>query len=235
MSLEHRAFVRHAVSCGALRLGGPFRLKSGRTSPYFFDTSRFTTGADLWALSEVYVRTILEASTEHLPDVLFGPAYKGIPLAVACVMQMERLTGHRVGYLFDRKEAKTHGEHSADAASPAEAARKRLVGHLPHAGQRIVMLDDVLTTGGTKVEALELLELAAPGARVEALVIALDRQEAGPGGLTAAQEFSKKTSIPVHPVLSAVELLEALQLEGLGDLDEIKALEGHLKAQGVLS
>jgi orotate phosphoribosyltransferase len=231
MSPETRAFVRHALACGALRLGGPFRLKSGRLSPYFFDTGRFTTGADLWALSEVYVRTLLEADPERLPDVLFGPAYKGVPLAVACAMQMERLTGHRVGYLFDRKEAKLHGEHSGEAATPAELARLRLVGHLPEEGMRIVMLDDVLTTGGTKRLALELLREAAPGARVVGLVIALDRQEAGPEGLSAAQEFSETTGIPVHAVLTARGLLEALDEEKLVPPEQVEALRRYLEEQ----
>jgi orotate phosphoribosyltransferase len=233
MTPEQSAFVRYAFTCGALRLGGPFRLKSGRVSPYFFDSSRFTTGADLWVLSEEYVRTMLEAYGDRPPDLFFGPAYKGIPLAVACAMQMERLTGHRVGYLFDRKEAKLHGEHSAEAGTAAEQARKRLVGRLPEPGMRIVMLDDVLTTGGTKVEALELLALAEPGARVEALVIALDRQEAGPEGLTASQEFTKTTGIPVHAVLNASELLEAMRAENLGRPEDLERLEAYLREQGV--
>jgi orotate phosphoribosyltransferase len=233
MNPEVGAFVRYAFECGALRLGGRFRLKSGRMSPYFFDTGRFTTGADLWALSEVYVRRLLDACGDRLPDVLFGPAYKGIVLAVACAMQMERLTGHRIGYLFDRKEAKRHGEHSSVAGTTAEQARKRLVGTIPEAGMRVVILDDVLTTGGTKVEALDLLAQAEPEAKVEALIIALDRQEAGPDGLTAAQEFTKATGIPVHAALTATDLLAALRAERLGRPEDVNAVEGYLRLQGV--
>ena len=221
-------FVRLALQNGALRLDGPFTLKSGKTSPYFFDTSRFTTGQNLGALAEFYVRTMVEALGKDSAQVLFGPAYKGIPLAVACALQMVQVYGRDIGYLFDRKEAKLHGEHSGEAVSPAEAARKRLVGFPLGADTSVVLLDDVLTTGGTKVEALELLHQVSPGIRILGLIIALDREEKGPTGLTAAQEFTRATGVPVHPVLTATELLEILRTTGLGGPEAVQSLERHL-------
>jgi orotate phosphoribosyltransferase len=159
-------------------------------------------------------------------------AYKGIPLAVACVLALEQLYGHDAGYLFDRKEAKLHGEHSASpAADASDEARKRLVGQLPDAGARVVLLDDVLTTGGTKHEALELLRRAVPGVALEALVIALDRQEAGPDGRTATAAFSAATSIPVHAVLTARELTGALR--SLGHQQAAERMLQYLQEHGV--
>lgn len=225
-------FVRLALKNGALRLDGPFKLKSGKTSPYFFDTSRFTTGENLGALAGFYVRTLVEALGKDSADVLFGPAYKGIPLAVACALQMVQIYGRDIGYLFDRKEAKLHGEHSADGGSPMDAARKRLVGHPLGAGTSVVLLDDVLTTGGTKVEALELLRAASPQVRILGLIIALDREEKGPGGLTASQEFTRSTGVPVHAVLTAHELLQILRTSGLGGPTAVESLERHLAQAG---
>src|SRR5688572_7960339 len=97
-------FVKHALECGALRLGGPFKLKSGKLSPYFFDTSRFSSARKLSQLADAYAHTLAAALPGGLPDVLFGPAYKGIPLAVAVALALERIHRHDCGYLFDRKE-----------------------------------------------------------------------------------------------------------------------------------
>jgi orotate phosphoribosyltransferase len=227
-------FVLEALACGALRLGGPFRLKSGRLSPYFFDTSRFSTGRRIRALAAAYAHAMAAVLPGRLPDVLFGPAYKGIPLAVACAMQLERLYDHDAGYLFDRKEPKTHGENSEGEQDAAAEARRRLVGHPLEDGMRLVLLDDVLTTGDTKLEALELLRQAAPGAKIEGLLIALDRQEAAPDEGTAAQQFTQRTGVPVHAVLTATELLGVLRSRNQGDWPAVDALARYLGEQGLV-
>ena len=225
MQEYQRTFIDLAMSRGALRFGS-FKLKSGRDSPYFFNAGLFNDGEAIAVLGQCYAAALTRSGLEY--DMLFGPAYKGIPLAVACALKMVQIYGRDIGYLFDRKEAKLHGEHSGEAVSTAEAARKRLVGFPLGADTSVVLLDDVLTTGGTKVEALELLHQASPGARILGLIIALDRQEKGPSSLTAAQEFTRTTGVPVYPVLTATELLEILRTSGLGGPEAAEALERHL-------
>jgi orotate phosphoribosyltransferase len=226
-----RDFIHAALGCGALRLGGPFALKSGALSPYFFDTSRFDTGAHLVALASAYAATVMTACAGNPPAVVFGPAYKGIPLAAVTAAELYRAHGVDAGCLFDRKEPKGHGEHSTSHdIGPAGEARQRLVGRIPAPGGRLVLLDDVITTGGTKYEAIELLRQAEPAVAIVALVVALDRKERDDSGHTAAETFTRRTGIPVFPIVTAPELLPHVQGAPGVDPDDVDALAQYIEA-----
>ena len=206
-------FVDFLFDCGAFRLG-TFTLKSGRVSPTFVNTGLVEDGTGLLRLGEAYAGKLLAAVGEGGFDSVFGPAYKGIPLAVATAVALAA-RDVRKPYLFDRKERKTHGE---EASANADAAAL-LVGHRPVAGERIALVDDVLTTGATKYEAVALLKSLVEGARFPALVIAVDRQEVGPDGIDAASKFEKDTGIPVFPAVTMTEALT--HLESTARLDPV--------------
>jgi orotate phosphoribosyltransferase len=191
---ERRDLLRFLHEVGALQFGA-FTLRSGRVSPYFFNSARFQTGAQLERLGEHYAAAIARAAPGA--TILFGPAYKGIPLCVAAAMALSRRTGREIGYLFNRKEAKTHGESG------------RFVGREPAAGDRLVLVDDVITDGGTKLEAVALLR-SAFDAPIDALVIAFNRMETDAAGEDAAARFEAATGIPVMPLLTVADLEAAL-------------------------
>ena len=196
-----RALFALMVEAEALSFGS-FTLKSGRISPYFFNSARFQTGPLLEALSEHYARVIAERAPGA--TIVFGPAYKGIPLCVATAMALSRKVGRTIGYLFNRKEEKTHGD------------RGLFVGQAPGPGDRVAMVDDVITDGGTKLEAVGLLRksFAAP---VDVLVIAFDRMEQGQAGQDAIAEFRKTTGVPVSALFTLDDLEAALDgATGLG-------------------
>jgi orotate phosphoribosyltransferase len=207
-----RQFVDFLVSCGAFRLG-TFTLKSGRVSPAFVNTGLVEDGLGLLRLGDAYAGALLDAVGPTGFDSVFGPAYKGVPLAVATVIALAQ-RNVRKPCLFDRKERKTHGE---EASAKADAAAI-LVGHRPVAGERIVLVDDVLTTGATKYESVQLLRSLVPDVAFPALVIAVDRQEVGPDGHDACSKFTKDTGVPVH---AAVRITEAFDhLAATGRLDD---------------
>jgi orotate phosphoribosyltransferase len=198
-------FVDFLVACGAFRLGA-FTLKSGRLSPTFLNTGLVEDGEGLLRLGEAYAGRILDAVGASGFDSVFGPAYKGIPLAVATSIALAG-KGVRKPCLFDRKEKKTHGE---EASAKADAAAL-LVGHRPLPGERIVLVDDVLTTGATKYEAVALLRALVERVSFPCLGIALDRQEVGPDGNDACSKFTADTGIPVVPAVTMVEVLTYLE------------------------
>ena len=172
----------------------PTTLKSGRVSPYFFNSGRFRTGGQLARLGEYYAQTIARVAPKA--TIVFGPAYKGIPLCVAAAMALSRLTGREIGYLFDRKEVKEHGDGGM------------FVGRVPEAGESLVMVDDVITDGGTKLDAVARLRAAFP-APIDALVIAFNRQETDAEGHDAVARFESATGVPLASLLSVADL-EAL-------------------------
>lgn len=168
---------------------GDFVTKSGRATPYFLNFGKVRTGAQLDALGRLYARTILDEFGEV--DVLFGPAYKGIPLAVATGIAMSRDHGVDVGVCFDRKEIKDHGEGG------------QLVGHLPTDGDRVVIVEDVTTAGTSIRETVPKLRVVAPSFELAGLVIAVDRAEVAPGSersalAVLADEFDMKTTAIAH-------------------------------------
>lgn len=200
-----RTFVDFLVHAGAFRLGA-FTLKSGRLSPTFVNTGLIDDGLGLLRVGEAYAARLLEACGPGGFDSVFGPAYKGVPLAVATAIALAQ-RGVRKPYLFDRKERKTHGE---EASAKADAAAV-LVGHRPAAGERIALVDDVLTTGATKYEAVALLRSLVPQVTFPALVIAVDREEVGADGLDACSKFAADTGVAVHAAVRMTEVLSHLE------------------------
>jgi orotate phosphoribosyltransferase len=183
-------FIAFAVETGVLRFG-EFKTKAGRLSPYFFNAGLFNDGASLNRLTDFYARTILAA---ELPcDVLFGPAYKGIPLVAGTAIALAQ-KGRNLPYCFNRKEAKDHGEGGT------------LIG-APLAG-RVLIVDDVISAGTSVRESVDLIRAA--GATPSGVVIALDRMERGQGALSAVQEVQQTYGIPVVAVATLDDLLTYL-------------------------
>jgi len=193
-------FLRLALKHGVLTFG-EFKLKSGRVSPYFFNLGLISSGAALRELGQAYARALRASGIGF--DMLFGPAYKGIPLAAAVSIALADPStgsgGQDVPYAYNRKEAKDHGEGGL------------IVGAAPKG--RVVIVDDVLTAGTALRESIRLLRDA--GATPVAAVIALDRQEVGPGGASAVAEMEREQGIRILPLVNAREMLEFLERERL--------------------
>ncbi|PIS39579.1 MAG: orotate phosphoribosyltransferase [Candidatus Nealsonbacteria bacterium CG08_land_8_20_14_0_20_38_20] len=226
MKTFKKQFIDFLLEKGALKFG-EFKLKSGRMSPYFINTGMFDDGASIERLGYFYASLINDVLGDEF-DVIFSPAYKGIPLAVATVISLSKDYETNKGYLFDRKEAKTHGE-----ATQEEKIKSALVGRKIGQGARIVLIDDVFTTGDTKYAAIELLNGLASGLKFPALVIAVDRQEVGLDGKSAIEEFEQKTKIPVFLIVSVSEIVAYLSEKGQMTLDEKQKILDYLKQYGV--
>jgi orotate phosphoribosyltransferase len=189
MQAFQRDFLDLAVQRGALRFG-EFTLKSGRVSPYFFNAGRFDSGAALLALGRAY-----RAAAEHSGltfDMLFGPAYKGIPLATAVALAYASDGARDLPVAFNRKEAKAHGEGGMLVGAPLQG--------------RVLIVDDVITAGTAIREALAIISAAS--ASVGGILLALDRQERGQGELSAVQELEREFAIPVVAVARLDDLLD---------------------------
>jgi len=201
-----REFLDFALDLGVLRFG-EFTLKSGRVSPYFFNAGLFNTGAALAKLGRFYAQTIVASGLKF--DVLYGPAYKGIPLAAVTAAALYDQHGIDIPYAFNRKEAKSHGEGGS------------IVGH-PLQGD-ILIIDDVITAGTAIRESMDII--AAEGARPAGVVIALDRQERGKGERSAIQEVEADYAMPVTAIVRLQELVEFIRQRGdaAGHLDHIEA------------
>jgi orotate phosphoribosyltransferase len=186
---HQRAFLDTALSRGVLRFG-EFTLKSGRQSPYFFNMGRIDTGAALADVGTAYAAAV---ATSGLPfDMLFGPAYKGIPLAAATAVALAREHGRDVPWAYNRKEAKDHGEGGMVVGAPLSG--------------RVLIVDDVITAGTAVRESLGLIHDA--GASVAGVLVALDRQERGQGALSAVQELARGHGVPVIAIVSLDDLME---------------------------
>jgi orotate phosphoribosyltransferase len=183
-------FIAFACAAGVLRFG-EFKTKAGRISPYFFNAGLFSDGAMLGRLCDFYAETILATAPDF--DVLFGPAYKGIPLAAGTAISLARF-GRDTPFCYNRKEAKDHGEGGTLIGAP-------LVG-------KILIVDDVISAGTSIRESVALI--AAEGAEPAGVVIALDRQERGQGHLSAVQEVEQTFGIPVIPVATLADLIAYL-------------------------
>jgi orotate phosphoribosyltransferase len=185
-----REFIAFACELGVLRFG-EFKTKAGRLSPYFFNAGLFNDGASLLRLSDFYARRIQAANIEF--DVLFGPAYKGIPLAAGAAIALAGL-GHNTPCAYNRKEAKDHGEGGTLVGASLKG--------------RVLVIDDVISAGTSVRESVNLIRAA--GATPAAVVIALDRQERGQGALSAVQEVEQNYGIPVISIASLTDLIDYL-------------------------
>jgi orotate phosphoribosyltransferase len=191
MHAYQRDFIRFAIDRGVLRFG-EFTLKSGRTSPYFFNAGLFNSGSALAQLGRFYAAAIVESGIPF--DVLFGPAYKGIPLAATTAVALAEHHQLDVPWCFNRKEAKDHGEGGSLVGAP-------LTGD-------VLIIDDVITAGTAIREVMQIIQ----GAQAKAcgVLIALNRQERGNGALSAIQEVERDFAIPVVSIVSLNQVLEYL-------------------------
>jgi len=204
-------FVEYCLQRGALRFG-EFTLKSGRVSPYFFNAGIFNRGADLAALAEFYADAIQQADIEF--DLLFGPAYKGIPLAAITASALFQQYRRDLPYAFNRKEAKDHGEGG------------NIVG--AEIAGRVMIIDDVITAGTAIRESIALIE--GLGAEACAVTIALDRQEKGLGELSAIQELEQR-GLSVISIIRLDHILEYLVASG--DHAQQAAIEAYRDRYGI--
>jgi orotate phosphoribosyltransferase len=201
----------------ALRKGnlsfGRFTLKSGRISPYFFNAGGFDDGASLGELSECYAEAIIRSGIFF--DMIFGPAYKGIPLAAATSIALNDSHGRNVPYAYNRKETKDHGEGG-------------LIVGAPLAG-KILIIDDVISAGTSVRESIGIIEAA--GAEPAGISIALDRQERGKGDLSAAQEVNRDYGIPCTAIAGLDDLIAFLEKSG-DDAIDIAAIQRYREDYG---
>ncbi|WP_122386694.1 orotate phosphoribosyltransferase [Pseudomonas syringae group genomosp. 7] len=191
MQAYQRDFIRFAIDRGVLRFG-EFTLKSGRTSPYFFNAGLFNSGSALAQLGRFYAAAVVESGIAF--DVLFGPAYKGIPLASATAVALAEHHDRDLPWCFNRKEAKAHGEGGSLVGSP-------LVGN-------VLIIDDVITAGTAIREVMQIIK--DQNATAAGVLIALNRQERGNGELSAIQEVERDFAIPVVSIVSLNQVLEFL-------------------------
>ncbi len=202
-----REFLDFAIQSGVLRFG-QFTLKSGRSSPYFFNTGLFNSGNGLAQLGRFYARAILQSGIEF--DMIFGPAYKGIPLAAATVIALSDYHGLDIPYAFDRKEAKDHGEGGNIVGAPLQG--------------KVLIIDDVITAGLSAAYSIDLIR--ENQAEAAGFVIALDRQEKTANSDTSAlQLLQQEQNLPVFSIATLQDLVELLKqdTERSGPLSEIEA------------
>ncbi|MGH8126836.1 MAG: orotate phosphoribosyltransferase [Gammaproteobacteria bacterium] len=214
LSAEKRQFIDFALEAGVLRFGR-FTLKSGRESPYFFNLGMIASGTRMARLGEFYAQAL--HAIDPRPDVLFGPAYKGIPLAVATACALAQSGGEDLAIAYNRKEAKDHGEG----------------GHLVGAaleGKRVCIIDDVVTAGTAVREAIGLIRTA--GATPAALLVAIDREERGRGKQSAMQELASEEGVSVKALISFSDVLAWLEESG-SHTEEREALLAYRSQYGV--
>lgn len=192
-------FIEFSLKNDVLRFG-EFTLKSGRTSPYFFNAGLFNSGEALAKLGQYYAAAITADDVKF--DVLFGPAYKGIPLATTCAVALYEHQNTNIPYSFNRKEAKAHGEGGSIVGAALEGD--------------ILIIDDVITAGTAIRESMDMI--SAAGAKPAGVIIALDRQEKGTGELSAIQEVEQQYNIPVLSIIKLEHLIS--YIEGNSDFSE---------------
>jgi orotate phosphoribosyltransferase len=212
MRSHQKEFIEMILAKQVLRFGD-FTLKSGRTSPYFFNAGLINDGVSLARLGASYAQAIVDAGTAF--DMIFGPAYKGIPLATATAVAFAERHRRKVPIAYNRKEAKSHGEGGSLIGAPLEG--------------RVLVVDDVVTAGTAVRESIGIIRGA--GAEPAGVVLALDRQERGQGRLSAVQEIRSAYGIPVIRIITLDHLIEFL--EAGEESDELAALRNHRMTYGV--
>jgi orotate phosphoribosyltransferase len=207
-----KEFIGFAIECGVLRFG-EFTLKSGRISPYFFNTGLFDSGSRLGRLGYFYARRLVHCGLDF--DVLYGPAYKGIPLACATAIALADQTGREAPFAFNRKEAKDHGEGGCLVGAPVKG--------------RVLIVDDVITAGTSVRESVDIIRAA--GAQPCGVLIALDRQEKGRNGTSAIAEIGRSYGLPVIAIVTLADVLDYLQQTG-GRADCVAAIRAYQTEYG---
>lgn len=192
MRAYKKEFVDLSLELGVLRFG-EFTLKSGRVSPYFFNAGLFNTGYAAAKIGRFYAAAVAESKIDF--DMIFGPAYKGIPLVALTAAALAEHYGIDVPYAYNRKEAKAHGEGGSIVGAPLQG--------------KVLIIDDVITAGTAVREAYKII--AAAGAEIAGLMISLDRQERGQGSLSAVQELRASLDIPVVSIVQLGDLVETLE------------------------
>lgn len=213
--MNKNQFIEFVMQTGVLKLG-EFTLKSGRVSPYFFNAGLFNTGAQLATLANGYAGAIADSKIEF--DVLFGPAYKGIPLAATTSVSLANDFKMDKPYSFNRKEAKDHGEGG------------NIVGHALEGN--VLIIDDVITAGTAIREAMDII--TANGAKPAGVVIALDRMEKGKGELSAIQEVEQEYGIPVVSIINLNDIIDYLAQSDDPDSQKyLDAMKAYRKEYGI--
>ncbi|WP_217543357.1 orotate phosphoribosyltransferase [Vibrio metschnikovii] len=215
MKAYQREFIEFALEKEVLKFG-EFTLKSGRKSPYFFNAGLFNTGGDLARLGRFYAAALVDAGITF--DVLFGPAYKGIPIATTTAVALADHHEIDTPYCFNRKEAKDHGEGGNLVGSPLEG--------------RIMLVDDVITAGTAIRESMEIIQ--ANGAQLAGVLVAIDRQEKGKGELSAIQEVERDFGCQIISIVSLGDLVTYLKEQG-GDPVQLAVVEAYRAQYGVVA
>lgn len=210
-------FIQFLAECGVLKFG-TFKLKSGRIAPYFLNSGEYKTGAQLKKLGEFYADCMHENGLQA--DTLFGPAYKGVPLALSAALALYEKYGQNVNFCFDRKEVKDHGEGGM------------FVGKQPEDGEKIVVIEDVMTSGKALREVLPELQGAAK-VNVAGMVITVDRMEKGLGSeRSAVQEAYLEHGVKVYSIVNILDILQAIEEGVIEGKEHVSAIRAYLKEYG---
>ncbi|MBR4446402.1 MAG: orotate phosphoribosyltransferase [Solobacterium sp.] len=215
-----KEFVQFMLNCNALKFGD-FTLKSGRKSPFFMNAGAYVTGGQLSRLAKAYAKAIHDNFGLDF-DVLFGPAYKGIPLAAATVIAIYDLYGKEVRYCSNRKEVKDHGDTGI------------LLGSKLRDGDRVIMIEDVTTSGKSMEETVPIVRAQAD-VTIKGLIVSLNRNERGKGNETALQEVSKLYGFPTAAIVSMPEVIELLEEQGKLDADLKARLDAYYAQYGPIA
>lgn len=211
------SFIKFMVDCGVLTFG-EFTLKSGRKAPYFINCGNYKTGAQLAKLGEYYAECIKD---NNIPvETLFGPAYKGIPLAVSAVVALSNKFGIDVSYCFDRKEVKDHGEGGM------------FVGKTLTDGEKVVIIDDVMTSGKALRETLPKLRATAD-VDIPGMVITVDRMEKGTGELSAVQEAKRDFGVTVYSIVNMEDIINAIENDIVPGKEYLEKMREYRNTYGV--
>jgi orotate phosphoribosyltransferase len=198
-----KEFIAYALDCGVLKFGS-FQLKSGRSSPYFFNTGLFDTAIKLEKLGQFYAQALIQSAIK--PDILYGPAYKGIPLVCTTSIAYARLTSEDIPFAFNRKEAKDHGEGGIVVGAALQG--------------KVIIVDDVITAGTSVRESVEIIRNSH--AQPAGVLIALDRQEKGQNNISAIEEVKLNYKMPVIPIITLTNIIDFLTDDKSNLLDAIK-------------
>ena len=210
-------FIRFLAECGVLKFG-TFRLKSGRIAPYFLNAGEYKTGAQIKRLGEFYADCIVNSGVQA--DVLFGPAYKGIPLAISASVALYEKYGKNVGFCFDRKEVKDHGEGGM------------FVGTQPKDGDKVVIIEDVMTSGKALKEVLPKLRGAAK-VDVAGMIITVDRMEkALDSDRSAVQQAYAEEGVKVYSIVTIQDIIAALEAGIIDGREHVPAIRAYLEEYG---